>query len=44
MTLTFHWLVMILAKAILELASGGLSAETRLSIENLVRAASEDAE
>ena len=44
MTLTTNWLFLVLAKAILELASGGLSADTRASIEELAATAAEGAE
>lgn len=39
-----NWLFFILAKAILELASGGLTAATRASLEDLVDTAAEGAE
>jgi hypothetical protein len=36
MTLSTNWLFLILAKAILELAAGGLSAPTREALQNIV--------
>lgn len=44
MALTTNWLFFILAKAILELAAGGLSADTRASLEDLVAVAQEGGE
>lgn len=41
MTLTTNWLFAILAKAILELAAGGLSAETRGALQDIAEVATE---